>query len=260
MTDPSIPTDEQGITIRNKHQVAGRIVCLSVLVVRSQLEALWRAEKDRPALVKEYRKLDNWMAAQQLFDSFSPEEKLLMGKPPGTWEVDETAWMHWRSEACAMLLWAGNKLQDFPAFGLGTPVQVLGPAMSLPESLTQFADNLKLRPRDELEDAMDLIGFRLWRARTEVMSRQKMPVENGESHEANVARACAQAVRIGLIDPEEETDLLITGVTLADADALTFVTAASASQERHLALSWLCGLRPEWDEPQTAIDPQPMDV
>ncbi|MDJ0837498.1 MAG: DUF4272 domain-containing protein [Acidobacteriota bacterium] len=242
--------DERRIEVRDKGQVAGRIACLSVLVIRSQFETHWRLENDRPGLVMQYRKLDQWLAMQKLFDTFSPEEKLLMGKPPGTWTEDETTWMHWRSEACGMLLWAVQKLRDFPAFGKRFPPQLLGPAMSLPASLTQYADSLEPRPIEELEDAMDLVGFRLWRARTEVMSRQGMPVQNGTDHESNVARACAQAVRIGLIDPDEETDLKIDGVYLCDVDTQTYATAASTSQERHLALSWLCGLRSEWDEPQ----------
>ncbi len=220
-------------------RVQRRAWALSCVIYRSFLE---RYDDPAEAAIGQSRIL-NWVDALDLQAEFEPEEWELIQSDIGT--IAEQAVINgtWRSEGLAVLAWALGAFELPPHDQMAHPREVTDSIFFLAEDTLAQADQLQLRPEEELEQFGAVQLALHWRVRDFSIRPEAMNF-----------REFPETAWFGPIDltgvPFAEDDLAINGLPIAVAPADEVGMCGSIAMERHKAINWLHG----WHEIYSEVD------
>lgn len=220
-------------------RVRRRAWALSCVIYRSFLEKY----DDLSEAATGQSRILNWVDVINLQDEFEPDEWGLIESDIGT--ITEQAVINgtWRSEGLAVLAWALGAFELPPHDQMSNPKEATDSIFFLADDALAKADQLQLRPSEELEKFCAVQLSLHWRLRdfsirSEAMNFREFP----------------ETAWFGPIDlsgvPFAEDDLAINGQPIAKAPPEEVQLCSSIAMERHKAINWLNG----WHEIYSEVD------
>ena len=194
----------------------------------------------------------NWQRVKEigLWEDMSPAEKEFAGCFMDTMDHGDQINFSWRMEAMAMILWALNVIEELPPIDEMVKHEILKD-FPADNDVQAFLQKAKLRSREEIEEARNLLEMWNWRSRT----RQLMESAPAGSHNfdeiiRSTARKCFDD---GLLSEITDEDFTAFSKAFRDLDDSEWRMTGSIIQERHFALNWLCAYADNnnWDETPT---------
>lgn len=196
--------------------------------------------------------LVRWLMDERLYRNQSSSERRLFDKPLGKWTEQEMIDANWRVESVGVLVWGLSMLDPLPPYDEQLTPDDAFAALPLVAPVGLFLDEAALRPDAEIDEARDVAELWHWRSRTRHLQNDPefKPPEDVDLS-AIVEAAATLAHESGDIPEPVGRDFPAFGKAYADLDDEEYSIATSIAMERHLALTWLCGYRRDWDETPT---------
>ena len=193
--------------------------------------------------------LDRYLKNHGVLASLSPNEKTLVGKPVGSWAMQDIVNTSWRAEALGSILWALTQFESLPPYD--TPF-VLPEILGKLGNPDDFPNRTTLRTPIELSKARNAAELWHWRARTAVVQRRGVAPPPGLTFPGIIAQSAKMAFQERLIPQPIDNDFPFSGKPYSKLSDAEYQNAASIAQERHFAFNWLCGYSANWDETSTS--------
>jgi hypothetical protein len=134
------------------------------LILNAMLQIYFRA----PVAV-----IKDWIARNGLGDDLSHSERGILEKDDPDLAEQERINLYWYIEALWALVWAGQLVPSLPFDeGVGYVLASLCPALQRNEDGSKFSNKMRLRPRDELFQMLDLYYRLHWWTRNAQLSGQ----------------------------------------------------------------------------------------
>jgi hypothetical protein len=138
-------------------EVADRALVLYAYVRRATIEfALGEFGHDPLRLAqaeRARRETERWLERESLAGALTEQERLLFAAPSGSWPNEAVTDGMWKREALAVVLWAVERVDHLPPFGVEVDAGSLDDAITLAGSVSSFRANVRMRPEAEIERA-----------------------------------------------------------------------------------------------------------
>ncbi|HEY3612348.1 MAG TPA: DUF4272 domain-containing protein [Gaiellales bacterium] len=230
--------------------VAERALCVSVIAMLGTIAvALADGTMEEDAAEKYLVESRRWLIREGLASTLSTREKALLATPIAAWTADERLGARGRNEAVGVLLWALADGEPLPPYD--TACEQLAPSVPLLAATADFRAAAALRAREEIEQAHAIAELWLWRARAEQPAAHGDAQTSGTDVDAIARQAAALADAEGSSPGPVDDDFPAHGKPFRDLDSGELAVVASITAERHHALDWLAGRRPDWDDATT---------
>lgn len=239
--------------VKSAEEIAYRSLCLVAITYRATVEATLLEEPGEKRVLADYnRRLRAWLKDEGVEPHLSPDEAQLLTTLLGKLTKDVVFGMSWRLQSLVVLFWAVGKLATMPTYTRSTTADEVQDQFPIMKPVRPFVIASRLRTELELQRERHRAEFWNWRARTELLRRQGLPLPRGDSFEVAVARALKAALREKLITPTDlrDDDLACGGVPYRDLPDAAFSDVMSTALERHYAMNWVCR-DPDWDHVST---------
>jgi hypothetical protein len=237
----------------DQNKVAQRALCFGALLAREGLEESIRLKTlsrgESPSELAQ--RLNSWLAKEGISTYFSPREKDLVGRPLGSWTMEEIVTTSWRSEALGVVLWTLSSIERLPPYDTQFSKPQILASVGLGASAKGFAAKIRLRPQGDVSRERDVAELWHWRARTAELQRKGVSPPPGWTFQQVIAQSARQAYQNGLISKPLDEDFSLFGKSYRRLSEEESHEASSISLERHFALNWLCGHSENWDETST---------
>jgi uncharacterized protein DUF4272 len=241
-------------------EVATRAVALAAVITRAVAEDLIAEGDAQPGFVALTGHepgdiagaLKQWLERERLDSHLTPNEKMWMAKPSGTWKKQEIINGCWRREALMAIEWAIRIIEPLPPQDARIPMEDLLEGAWLFKETAQFRRDASLRLAKELSEQRDIAEFWLWRSRTFKM--QNLSEEDLQTHKTSkeelraiVEHAAATGENKGIFRCING-DFPALGKPFRDLTSGEWSRMNSVCTERLYGLNWLCGVdAPDWD-------------
>ena len=252
MTDPEEDAEDPDPVPPDAVAVTRRMLCLAFVAARGATASDLR---DDPSVREEAEAFDAelraWLSEQNLTADLERSERVFFEKPLDGLDEQDVINASWRTESVGVLLWALSVLDDLPPYddefdGIPDIAPVLLP-------VDEVLGEVELRDPGEIERARDIAELWHWRSRTTQLIAEQAAGERRieQDLDAIVRESARRASAAGDIPAAIDEDFPAFGKPYRDLPPDEYARVTSIAMERHLALNWLCGLGPSWDETPT---------
>jgi hypothetical protein len=136
-------------------EVADRALVLYALVRRATIEfALGEFGPDPIRFAQAERarlETDRWLERESLTGALTDPERGLFEAQSGSWPNEAVIDGMWRREALAVLLWAVERIDHLPVFGVEVDAASLDEVITAAGSVSSFRANVRLRSEAEID-------------------------------------------------------------------------------------------------------------
>lgn len=233
---------------------AYRALCLGALLMRANLEDRLRSAMPLPSAQPAsllWEPVKSWLEQYNVSPFLSPKEKELLGKPVGSWSLQEIVNSSWRAEALGVILWALQQINNVPSYD----TQFLAPdvlkRLPMGRQPAEFVGKVKLRSSTDLSKARDLAELWNWRSRTTRTQKGQVNLPPGMTFQQIISNSARQAHKTGMISSPIDNDFPLYGKSFGKLSDEEYQNSSSICQERHFALNWLTGHSEDWDNTPT---------
>lgn len=243
----------QGAVLVEATDAAKRCMCLASILARTNLEhEAQQGPRETPSQNSEVmfqREQRHLLERSAVLDALSLRERILMEKPYGSWSTQEIASGQWRAEALGVLLWALNRIRDFPPYDTETPAPMVLNLLPPPRrgACARFVRQAVLRNEAEIKQARSIAELWLWRARTTQVQMSGAVPPDGWTFEKIIAMTAAAAQHERKLFTPIEDDFPALNKPYSKLSEDEWRTLRSIAQERLYALNWLCRYAEDWD-------------
>lgn len=232
-------------------EVINRAICVAVLFLRAQAEAIYSSTPDLEVLKIEknfFEEVEQWMEDENIRDYFTQKEKALLNKELGKWEEDDIFLSLSYLEDLGVLLWALSLIDVIPPYDSGFKLNDLINLIPVLKSKDEFKGKAKLRSYKDLMRAREIAELWYFRWKLGRMKKNAYKLEEGRSYEEAIEILAQKALKIGAISQIVEGDFPIKGKPFSSLDKEDYIFVSNIILERYLTLNWLCGYYKSWDE------------
>ncbi len=138
-------------------EVADRALVVYAYVRRATIEyALGEFGHDPVRLAQAERarlETERWLERESLTEALTDQERRMFATVSGSWPNEAVTDGMWRREALAALLWAVERIDHLPPFGVEVDAGSLDDAITLAGSVSSFRADVRLRPEADVERA-----------------------------------------------------------------------------------------------------------
>jgi hypothetical protein len=214
-------------------QVLERMTCLGYQLILLYQEQAWGRGKpeERDQLAQIYEFFSRHLLADR---ELSPDERVLVAKPIGSWTVADRMNVGWRMECVVVMAWALALVDAVPPFDQMAGDWEILESFNTPSKVEALKQTVTLRPAAELD------GFLTEAERWHWCARQVEPyVSKGITDRQRVTMRTALGAPVSLY-----------GESYHALSFDQFSRARSIAMERHRAINWIWDGEP-WDEVTT---------
>lgn len=234
----------------DEKSVINRTLCIAVLFLRAQAEALYSSSPNSEILKIEksfFDEVNDWIEDENIKEYFTSKEKLLLEKEIGQWTEEETFLSLSYLEALGVLLWALSLIDKIPSYELGFKLNDLIDLLPVLKSKDEFVGKAKLRNYKELKKERDIAELWYFRWKLGRMEKDNYKLEEGRSYKEAIKILAEKALSLGAISQIIEEDFSIKGKPFSSLDKEEYIFISNIILERYLTLNWLCGYYESWD-------------
>lgn len=232
-------------------EVINRTLCIAVLFLRAQAEAIYSSTPDSEILKIEknfFEEVEQWMEDENIREHFTHKEKLLLDKDIGKWEEDDIFLSLSYLEDLGVLLWALSLINEIPPYEIGFRLNDLINLIPVLKSRDEFKSKAKLRPYKDLMKEREIAEVWYFRWKLGRMKNNSYKLGEGRSYEEAIEILAQKALKIGAITQVIDGDFPIKGKPFSSLDKEDYIFISNIILERYLTLNWLCGYYKSWDE------------
>jgi hypothetical protein len=232
-------------------EVINRALCLSVLFLRSQAEAIYLSSPDKEIFNIEsnfFQEVEKWIEEENLKNSFTEQEKILLEKELGKWDEKETLLSFTYLESLGVLFWALSLIDKLPPYDVGFKLNDVINGIPVLKSKEEFLGKVKLRPFKELIKERDIAEMWYFRWKLGRMEKENYKLEEGKSYKDALKLLVEKALSSGAISYTIEDDFPVQGKPFSRVSGEDYLFLSGIILERFLTLNWLCGSYKSWDE------------
>jgi hypothetical protein len=237
--------------MREAQEIASRALCLSAVRLRATAETLYREAQTPHGYIdfsggppeETPERLRQWLAAENLMPSLSPQETRWLDAPIGQLPLRDTIDASWRHEALTAILWTLGVVDPMPPSDVQMDAADLFEATNLLRRPQPFRERIGMRKPEAIGEARDNAEFWLWRARTERILRG--PAEGlSEGWDApklaEIVRHAAQTGEERGLFKRIEGDFPALGKAFRNLSEDERGYMESMCRERLYGLNWIC--------------------
>jgi hypothetical protein len=241
MTEDDTQEASIEIELRSPETVARRCVILASIIQRFSIDA---TPQDDPYEVA--FDLREWLRSERLWDEATPGEQAFFKRPPGRPEPEDDPDVALVAESLATIAWG---LALLPSLAYNRLTRLASLIQEIPgpwESTSSWISKQTLRAEAEIARMRETHEVWHWRFEIEVDRRSSTGHELIEIE--NLIRTVTQeAVAADLLARGKEGGFTIDGVAVTALAASDIAEHQLLTQERLIALNWICGFGDDWD-------------
>ena len=233
---------------------AYRALCLGALLMRANLEDRLRNTMPLPSAQPAsmfWEPVKSWLAKYNVSAFLSPKEKDLLGKPVGSWSLQDVVNSSWRAECLGVVLWALGRTNNIPSYDTQFSAPDILKHIPMGRQPDEFVGKAKLRSSTDISKARDLAELWNWRARTTREQKSQVNLPPGMTFQQIISNSARQAHKAGMISSPIDNDFPLYGKSFGKLSEEEYQNSSSICQERHFALNWLTGHSEDWDNTPT---------